>query len=189
MSEEIIGKKETIQLINILEKNPELLRRGRDLVTWVESSDMGLKWRLQPPELCQNEDEQLENQTKEVDALVERIKMQALEQMRSEVSRLLNATRKQSSTRFLMQAMSDSIEFISNNTEVKEIYSFVESEELRLTIIHNSENRIGILRQMMKIENMLDLKYPDIFFEFKVLHGSEMNETLKSQGLTIFKRS
>jgi hypothetical protein len=89
----------------------------------------------------------------------------------------------------MIQAMGESMKKISLIREVRKVYVFTESENLRFMVIHDSDTRIGTLRRIAAIENWLDATFEDLYFEFDVLHVSEVNDNLTQNGLLIFERT
>lgn len=182
---------ELIQAMKILSNNPEMYAKnpamfaeimGRIIpeteISFVsfkpsrrEKHDLGMQMKVQIDDICR------------------KIKAEVLEQIRSEISKLFDATKRQTSARSMVQAMSESIRIISEIQEVKEIYAFAEPENLRLVIVHDATDRIELLRKVVEIENSFDIRFEDTYFEFKVMHYSEIYENLMPEGLLIFKRT
>lgn len=181
---------ELIQAMKILKNNPEMFAKNqtmfeimRRIIPETEISFVSFK-------PSRREEHDLGTQMKvQMDDICRKIKAEVLEQIRSEISKLFDATKRQTSARSMVQAMSESIGIISEIQEIKEIYAFTEPENLRLVIVHDAIDRIELLRKVVEIENSFDIRFEDTYFEFKVMHYSEIYENLMSEGLLIFKRT
>jgi hypothetical protein len=182
---------ELIQAVKILSKNPELLVKNPALFAEIlESGISSDEISLASFESSRKEENYVSKQMEgRVHEICEKIKMEVLEEVRSEISGLFEALKEQSSVETMMQAISDSMKMISQIQEVKRIYVFLEPANLQFIIVHDANDRLSLLRKIMEIGNMLDAKFEDIYFEFKVLHHSEINENLISEGRLIFMRA
>jgi hypothetical protein len=177
--------------MRLIVNNPEILAKNPSMLSEIlgkVNQDMEISFVSFKP--SHQETNQLDKQLMEqVDAVCGRIKADVVEQVRSEISNILGATRSQVSARSMIQAMGESMKKISLIREVRKVYVFTESENLRFMVIHDSDTRIGTLRRIAAIENWLDATFEDLYFEFDVLHVSEVNDNLTQNGLLIFERT
>lgn len=182
---------ELIQAMKILNNNPEMLAKDPAMLAEIVGRvipETEISFLSFKPSRREKYD--LNTQMKgQIDDICKKIKAEVLEQIRSEISKFFDAAKRQTSARSMVQAISESVRIISEIQEVKEIYAFTEPENLRLVIVHDATDRIELLRKVVEIENSFDIRFEDTYFEFKVMHYSEIYENLMSEGLLIFKRT
>jgi len=188
---------EVIQILNIVSKNPALLTRDQVVRALAEKVYTTPEDLMSVPDLYyvsfesrpKTEDALKKTIERQVDEICQKVRIEVLEQVRSDISRLLDATKKEASVENMTRAVTESIRKVSEIPEVKKIYAFLEPGNLCLIIIHSAMDRISMLRRIVEIENSLDLRFEDIYFEFKILHLSEIDENLISDALLIFERA
>jgi len=122
----------------------------------------------------------------QINKICEKVKDKVIKQIRSELSALVKSQEIASISR-KSNALSDTLKLISQIPEVNEAYFYLEDGILKFIIIHDSPNRIDVLRKVIEVENTLDEKFEDLYFDFIVLHRSEMDHEL-IPGNLIFKR-
>ena len=188
---------ELIQTIKLASQNPNLFREEQLKHALVEaiyptSEDVSLGrdiYYASYTERPSADDELIRKDERQVNEICQKVRVEVLEQLRSDISRLLDATRKEASVENMTRAITESIRRMSEIPEVRKIYALVEPENLHFIIAHSGVDRIGVLRRIVEVENSLDSKFEEIYFEFKVLHLSEIDENLVSDNLLIFERA
>jgi len=180
--------------MRILSENPEIIAKNpamlNDLMEKIRPDMSARAISFVSVEPSRREDLGSSRQMREqIDEICRRVKTEVLEEIHSKIPGLLDATKMTTSIRNTVQASNESVRMLSEIEEVKEIYAYIEPDNLRLVVIHGETDRIEILRKVVEIETLFDLKFEDIYFEFKVLHHSEVNESSISDGLLIFRRA
>lgn len=177
------------QAIKILSNNPEMLAKNPAMLVEIMNRIVpGVKITLSF-ETNHEEDTLSKRMEGQFDEICKRVKTEVLEQIRSEISGLFEATKKQVAVEIMTQAINESIRMISKIQEVKKIYAFIEPENIQLIIVHSGSDRIDLLRKIVEIENSLGAKFENIYFDFKILHYSEVDENLILDGQLIFMRA
>jgi predicted secreted protein len=182
---------EMTQALQLIAHNPDILAKNPDMLSQIVdkvSQDMEISVVSFKP--SRQDVNQVSKQMEEnVDVICGKIRQDVLKQVRSEIAGLFGTARSQLSTVAMMQAMSESIKKLSLIREVRAVYVFTEPENLRFVVIHDSMDRIDVLRKVVEIENGLDADFEDLYFEFSVLHRSEVNDDLIRDALLIFERT
>ena len=181
---------ELTQELSLIANNPGILAKNPNMIMEIVgklSQEMEISYVSFKP--SRQDAGQVNKQLGEqVDAICGKVRGEVLEQIRSEISGIFGTTRGQFSARSMMQAMSETIRRISLIREVRAIHALAEPESLRFIVVHDSADRIETLRKVAEVENWLDSNFEDLFFEFEVLHHSEVNEDLTRDALLIFER-
>jgi hypothetical protein len=177
------------QAIKILLNNPEMFARNPMLAEMVSSITPSAGITLLSFEAGHREEDLNKRMEGRVDEICKKIKTEVLEQIRSEISSLFEATKRQVSIEVMTRAINESIKMLSKIQEVKKIYAFIEPENIQLIIVHSASDRIDLLRKIVEIENSLGAEFENIYFDFKILHYSEVDENLILDGQLIFMRT
>ncbi len=180
--------KETLQLLNIIEKNPNLVE-NQALVHEIIDSMPKDYFEKNDFEFVSVSDNSPQVESKNtIDEICKKVKNEVLEQVRSDISSLVNAVNKEASTDEMTRALSDSIRSISGIPQVKKIYASIEPNNLYMIVIHKSTDRIGILRKVVEVQNLLDVKFDRVYFDFKILHESELRDNQTLSTSIVFER-
>ena len=184
---------EFIQLMKIISKNPSIISKNPSIFLRNPLMRAGIidyimvDEELSPVPIEFKREREGEI-NKQINELSQQISRKVLEQIRSDISKLLSVTESQASVKALTQAINESIKMISEIREVKKVFAFVEPKTLGLIIIHDADDKLELLKKIVKIENFLDEKFEDIYFEFETLHHSEIDNDSLIDGMLIFMR-
>jgi hypothetical protein len=175
-----------LRALKALPQEHEITRKIKsDLfrLSLLSSRTSGITYTTFGPSTAEKKSKLTEDQ---IDELRQKIKDEVIKQIRSEIFQFIK-TQKVMFAEKKIDALSDTLKEISKIPEISEAYLDIENETLKFTIIHESPDRINILNKIIEIENMLDEKFEDLYFDFTVLHCSEISRELISSNL-IFKQ-
>jgi len=183
--------RELTQAMRVLARNPELYAKNPSMLSdtlanIISGSEVSFV-SFNPS--VRREDEMTDQMQSRMEDICQKVTLRVLEQVRSEIPRLFEASRSQLSASKTIEAIGQIVKMISKIDEVRKVYARVEPEGLRITIIHDSTQRLELLRKVMEIEGLLDARFEDVFFQFDALYYTEIDESSVSNDMLIFLRS